>query len=92
MKPWSIQDIKRAVRATPLSALTEDIPRITSICYSLVAPDYAISISGVYAPEGGQYLESQTATSPLDAPPGLRAQEAAAANDWFATTTREIFG
>src|SRR3954447_12116974 len=32
MKPWSIQDIKRAVRATPLSALTEDIPRITSIC------------------------------------------------------------
>ena len=69
-------------------------PKLTSTCYSLIAPDYAISISGVYRPVNGQYLEVEGTgvTSPIDAPRSLRAQEANFADAWFKTITRESFG
>lgn len=69
-------------------------PKLTSTCYSLIAPDYAISISGVYRPVDGQYLEVEGTgvTSPIDAPRSLRAQEANFADAWFKTITRESFG
>jgi NADPH-dependent 2,4-dienoyl-CoA reductase/sulfur reductase-like enzyme len=69
-------------------------PKLTSVCYSLIAPDYAISISGVYRPNNGQYMEVEGTgvTSPVDAPRALRAQEANFADAWFKTITREIFG
>jgi sulfide dehydrogenase [flavocytochrome c] flavoprotein subunit len=69
-------------------------PKVTSVCYSLIAPDYAISISGVYRPANGQFVEVEgtVVTSPVDAPRALRAQEANFADAWFKTITREIFG
>ena len=69
-------------------------PKLTSVCYSLIAPDYAISISGVYRPINGQFLEVEGTgvTSPVEAPRTLRAQEASFADAWFKTITREIFG
>ncbi|MGZ3411264.1 MAG: FCSD flavin-binding domain-containing protein [Xanthobacteraceae bacterium] len=69
-------------------------PKLTSVCYSLIAPDYAISISGVYRPNGGQFLEVEGTgvTSPVEAPRTLRTQEASFADAWFKTITREIFG
>jgi NADPH-dependent 2,4-dienoyl-CoA reductase/sulfur reductase-like enzyme len=68
--------------------------KLTSVCYSLIAPDYAISISGVYHPSGDQYLEvdGTGVTSPVEAPRTLRAQEARFADVWFKTITQEIFG
>jgi len=68
--------------------------KLTSVCYSLIAPDYAISISGVYHPSGDQYLEvdGTGVTSPVQAPRTLRAQEARFADVWFKTITQEIFG
>ena len=67
---------------------------LTSVCYSLIAPDYAISISGVYRPINGQFMEVEGTgvASPVDAPRTLRAQEANFADVWFKTITREIFG
>jgi sulfide dehydrogenase [flavocytochrome c] flavoprotein subunit len=63
-------------------------------CYSLVAPDYAISTTGIYHPVDGQYVdvEGSGGISPLDAPPSYRADEAKIADAWFRSTTAEIFG
>ena len=33
-------------------------PTLTSSCYSLIAPDYAISQRGTYRPVGDQYTEA----------------------------------
>jgi len=67
---------------------------LLNTCYSLIASDYAISVAGVYRPGTGALEEVAGAggTSPLDAPPALRAAEARYARDWFAAITREVFG
>ena len=65
-----------------------------SNCYSLVAPNYAISITGNFAPVNGEYTEVDNSikSSPLDAPASRRAEDAKNADDWFRTITSEIFG
>jgi NADPH-dependent 2,4-dienoyl-CoA reductase/sulfur reductase-like enzyme len=77
-----------------LAGQTPATQKLVSNCYSVVAPDYAISIAGVYHPVDGQYLEVEGSggVSPLDAPPALRAEEAKFADAWFRTNTAEIFG
>jgi NADPH-dependent 2,4-dienoyl-CoA reductase/sulfur reductase-like enzyme len=69
-------------------------PRLINTCYSLVAPDYGISIAGVYRPADGQIkeIEGSGGVSPLDAPSSTRALEATFANAWFKTITTEVFG
>jgi sulfide dehydrogenase [flavocytochrome c] flavoprotein chain len=69
-------------------------PTLLSTCYSLIAPDYAISINGTYRPVGENFLEvpGVGGTSPLDAPRSVRAREAAASDGWFDAITREVYG
>jgi NADPH-dependent 2,4-dienoyl-CoA reductase/sulfur reductase-like enzyme len=69
-------------------------PRLINTCYSLVAPDYGITVAGVYKPVNGQLVDIEGAggVSPLDAPAAVRAQEAAFAEGWFRTITTETFG
>src|SRR5215468_8860767 len=69
-------------------------PKLINTCYSLVAPDYGISIAGVYRPDNGQLVEVAGAggVSPLDAPASMRVAEASIANGWFRTLTAEVFG
>ncbi len=69
-------------------------PRLINTCYSLVAPDYGISIAGVYRPSNGLLVDIPGAggTSPLDATRDVRALEATYAADWFRTVTGEVFG
>ena len=69
-------------------------PKLINTCYSLVAPDYGISIAGVYRPAGGLLADVEGAggVSPLDAPRSLRSLEAAYAEAWYATITTEVFG
>jgi sulfide dehydrogenase [flavocytochrome c] flavoprotein chain len=71
-----------------------DEPRLINTCYSLVAPDYGISIEGVYRPADGQIkeVEGSGGVSALDAPNSTRALEATFANAWFNTITTEVFG
>lgn len=71
-----------------------DNPKLASTCYSLIAPDFAISISGVYRPVNGQYIEVEGTgvTSPVEAPRSVRTQEANFADAWFKTITHEVFG
>ncbi len=69
-------------------------PKLINTCYSLLAPDYGISIAGVYSPQNGLLAEVEGAggTSPLDAPLAERTEEAAYGEAWFDTITTEAFG
>lgn len=69
-------------------------PKLINTCYSLLAPDYGISIAGVYTPRDGLLaeVEGSGGTSPLDAPAAVRAEEAAYGEAWFETVTAEAFG
>jgi len=86
------------VCAAAVAALLRDEapsrPKLINNCYSLVAPDYGISIAGVYHPVNGQLADVEGAggLSPADAPPDFRALEARYAEAWFRTITAETFG
>ncbi|WP_421994728.1 FCSD flavin-binding domain-containing protein [Reyranella sp.] len=69
-------------------------PILINTCYSLLAPDYGISIAGVYRPDRGRLIEIPGAggASPLDVVGGFRGQEALFATSWFDTITAEVFG
>jgi NADPH-dependent 2,4-dienoyl-CoA reductase/sulfur reductase-like enzyme len=77
-----------------LAGDTPGEPRLINNCYSLVAPDYGISIAGVYRPVKGQLTDVEGAggISPVDAPAEQRVQEAEYADAWFKTITGETFG
>jgi sulfide dehydrogenase [flavocytochrome c] flavoprotein subunit len=69
-------------------------PRLINTCYSLVAPDYGISIAGVYRPTNGLLADVPGAGGVSAAGAGrpVRALEAAYAEAWFGTITAEVFG
>ncbi len=69
-------------------------PVLMNTCYSLVAPDYGISISAVYAVENDtiQVVPGSSGTSPLDASETTRALEAAYTRSWYANITADTFG
>jgi NADPH-dependent 2,4-dienoyl-CoA reductase/sulfur reductase-like enzyme len=69
-------------------------PRLINTCYSLVAPDYGITVAGVYKPTDGLLADIPGAggVSPADAPRSARALEAQFAEGWFKTITGEVFG
>ena len=63
-------------------------------CYSLVAPDYGISINSMYRYEGNRIklIERAGGLSPLRATMEYRAKEAAYARSWYASINRDSFG
>lgn len=83
-----------AAIARLLSGQTPTAPKLLNTCYSLVAPNYGITVAGVYVPANGVLTEVQGSggVSPLDAPRSQRAQEALFAEGWFNTLTAEVFG
>ncbi|QCK88845.1 cytochrome C [Phreatobacter aquaticus] len=68
--------------------------KLINTCYSLVAPEYGISVAGVYRPANGLLADVEGAggTSPLGAPAGQRALEARYAESWFSTITSDVYG
>ncbi|HEU5193614.1 MAG TPA: NAD(P)/FAD-dependent oxidoreductase [Methylomirabilota bacterium] len=83
-----------AAVATLLAGGTPATPKLINTCDSLVAPDYGISVAGVYTPSGGQLADVPGAggVSPAGAPRGARQAEAVLAEAWFRTITTEVFG
>ncbi|HEV3396010.1 MAG TPA: NAD(P)/FAD-dependent oxidoreductase [Xanthobacteraceae bacterium] len=83
-----------AAVVTLLAGETPPSGKLINTCYSLVAPDYGISIVAVYQPVNGQYVDVEGAggTSPAEAPRETRAAEANYAAAWFRTITAEVFG
>src|SRR3712207_9027030 len=88
--------------ALPISATVASLlrgeapaaPKLINTCYSLVAPDYGISVAGVYRPANGLLTDVEGAggVSPADAPRSYRSAEADYAEAWFKTITNEVFG
>ena len=69
-------------------------PRFLNTCYSLVTPDYGISVVNVYRAAAGKMTEVQGSggVSPVEVPADFRKTEALYAEAWFRTITSEVFG
>jgi NADPH-dependent 2,4-dienoyl-CoA reductase/sulfur reductase-like enzyme len=83
-----------AAIAALLAGKTPAAPTLTSSCFSLIAPDYAISQRSTFRPAHDQYEESPPGivVSPRNAAPAVRAGEAKEADAWFAEITAAVFG
>jgi len=83
-----------AAVAKLLAGQKPEEPRLINTCYSVVAPDYGITVAGVYRPKDGVLsdIEGAGGVSPIDAPAATRAAEASYADGWFKTITTEVFG
>jgi sulfide dehydrogenase [flavocytochrome c] flavoprotein subunit len=68
-------------------------PSFVNACYSLLTPDYGISIAGVYGltAEGIAPLPDAIGTSPLDAPAKYRQKEARDAEGWYQNIVADSF-
>ncbi|MBM4258907.1 MAG: cytochrome C [Deltaproteobacteria bacterium] len=68
-------------------------PVLMNTCYSLVAPNYGISITGAYRVENDALvtITGSDGTSPLDAPAEVRAREADYAHSWYTNITADTF-
>ena len=71
-----------------------ETPTLTSSCFSLIAPNYAISQRGAYRPVRGQYNEAAggPVVSPIAAAREVRRNEAEQASAWYDAITGEVFG
>jgi NADPH-dependent 2,4-dienoyl-CoA reductase/sulfur reductase-like enzyme len=69
-------------------------PKLINTCYSLVTPDYGISVAGVYQPVKGMLADVEGAggTSPGGASREVRAREAIYADAWFKVITESVYG
>lgn len=68
---------------------------LLNTCYSLVGPEYGISVAGVYRvnAEGRlKSVEGTGGTSPTGASDDFRVSEAAYAKSWYANMTTYLFG
>jgi sulfide dehydrogenase [flavocytochrome c] flavoprotein subunit len=76
-----------------LAGETPSNSKLINTCYSVIAPDYGITVAGVYHPVNGVLTEIPGGgVSPVDASASFRAQEAVFAEGWFNTITSEVFG
>jgi len=69
-------------------------PSLHNTCYSLVAPDHAISINGIYRVADGAIVpvEGAGGVSPTGAPAEFRAREARYNQDWYESIVTDSFG
>jgi sulfide dehydrogenase [flavocytochrome c] flavoprotein chain len=70
-------------------------PKLANTCWSVVAPDYGISVAGVYRPGPTGLLtdiDGAGGISPVGAAPAVRVAEAAHAASWFDGITADAFG
>ena len=76
-----------------LAGETPSEPRFLNTCYSLVAPDYGITVVNVFRTANNAFIEVKDSggVSPLDANADFRKTEALYAEAWFRTITSEVF-
>jgi len=77
-----------------LSGITMPEPSYVNTCYSLVGPEYGISVAAVYrvTDKGIVAVKGSGGVSPKDASEGYRAKEALYARGWYASITSDAFG
>ena len=64
----------------------------TNTCYSLVGPEYGISVAGVYRVQDGVIAEVSGGVSPSAAPDATRALEAEYAVGWYNAICQDTWG
>ncbi len=69
-------------------------PKFVNTCYSLVAPEYGISVAMVYGYEDGKIIKIKGSggLSPSGASAEFRKQEARYARGWYESISRDIWG
>lgn len=69
-------------------------PKFVNTCYSLVGPNYGISVAMVYGFEGGKIvkIKGSGGLSPTGADDTFREQEAFYADGWYRSISRDIWG
>jgi sulfide dehydrogenase [flavocytochrome c] flavoprotein subunit len=70
------------------------IAKNVNTCYSLITPDYAISVAAVFDVVDGKIIEVKGAggVSPMRASPQTRLLEANYTRGWYASITDEVWG
>ncbi len=86
--------IAAAAIVSELQGRTPAEPLLLSTCYSLLAPDYGISIAGVYraTADGIKLVPGSGGVSPREANLDFRAEEAKYAIGWYASITADGWG
>lgn len=71
-----------------------ETPSHVNTCYSLIAPDYGISVANVYRYQDGaiKAVEGSGGVSPSDATADFRLQEARYTRGWYQSITQDIWG
>jgi len=77
-----------------LAGEAPEAPSFSSTCYSFLAPNYAVSVTGGYRLIDGVIAEvpHSGGVSPLAAPASRREQEALFAEGWYSGITEDSFG
>ncbi|MHB9703267.1 FCSD flavin-binding domain-containing protein [Alcaligenes aquatilis] len=65
---------------------------LSNTCYSLIAPDYGISVGHLYAFADDKLAEASGGVSPKEVSPAFRKQEAQYGEAWYAAISRDIWG
>ncbi len=86
--------VAAAAIVTSLQGLEPLEPSWANTCYSLLNPDYGISVAGVYRIEEGQIIEvpGSGGLSASDAPAEIRQAEAANAVGWYQAISQDTCG
>lgn len=90
--------IQGEVVAAAIAAMLEEkdppAPSWANTCYSLLAPDYGISVAGVYELADGEIAQvpDSGGVSPADASRSFRRAEARYAVGWYEAITQNIWG
>lgn len=61
-------------------------------CYSLIAPDYGISVAGAYELKDGKIVETSGGLSPADADDNFRKLEAEYGESWYQAIALDAWG
>ncbi|WP_412851949.1 FCSD flavin-binding domain-containing protein [Ectothiorhodospira shaposhnikovii] len=87
---------KTAAAAIVRAMADQDMLALSTVntCYSLVGPDYGISIAAVYRYTNGEItgVPGSGGVSPADAGPNFRRQEARYTQGWYDSITADIWG
>lgn len=83
--------------AAIVTSLTGDVlpePSYANTCYSLVGPEYGISVSDVYRLVNGKIepVKGAGGVSPMNVGSKFREKEASYARGWYSSITADIFG
>lgn len=67
-------------------------PSFANTCYSLIAPDYGISVAHTYGLKDGKIAELSGGVSPADADDGFRKLEAEYGESWYKAIALDAWG